>query len=989
MAKKYRYPPAPPSGNETFSPDLVGFQLVEGGGLTQGNFEFTTAVFEKVNRKFDVGVFSTPFTLENMNLESIEESKRIQSKFYEVYPNYDLTNVTNFTLYGSLQKRFSSSVTRIINYFPAALQVNSLDTDYNTGNTAYNISYDVVEDETTMTINVGKIYNPLDIDYSENATRNIEVRPYEVSPLRNMTVEFEKYALFVNTGETEYKLTDFTPSVTLTGGTIEVIVQGNPFSGSSSTMETLVLRPNLYYTEVAFDEPFDEVEQFLLNRMVRPKYTATFQVPTEDNNGKQYVSSKSVTWYLDGLWNLDIQSAKFDNYLTRLNEIAEDLDEYKTNLISRFLTTGAFKEFDTGDQKVEKTLQIYGRSFDETKKFIDALAFMNSVNYNPKNDIPSELLKNLARTLGFSTNNSPISNEDFLTSVFGTKNDSIYPGQTRDMTPREINYDYYRKLIVNAGWLYKSKGTRKSVEFLMRMAGAPQALIEFNETVYLADGPINLSQFDSNYLQITGGTYSEVLPALDPNNTYSILGQTYSALTTSVAIYNVTENRSDYPMDDEGYPQNATFSDDYYFEKGSGWFEQTDKHRADEQIDVTNSVFTGANPNIQTELVPYSYGEPFFDRYRDFPYMNLGYKLTRETDNLKSWTNTDVGQRTSQGFNAYYKVTDDRLVLNRKNIELYMNMGQGLTYDVYQMSRNYNYPIPSTGLTTPYPVPGGIDWTVINPMVKEKTFFEFAQTFYNNMINVRNRMYSSGGIGGSYPTLNYLYWQYLNSENTVNVPSNKFTYQKMIDFTNGIGDYWMRLVEQVMPASTLWTGGQKMENSTFHRQKVVWRRQRGCEIVPAPCVPCSLEGPLIPYDCIDQTLDCNIYPWTESSSTSTAQSFGEILSNQVSSLISSSGYTTSECNLNSIVSQWYVDLRLDNDILVQEIFYTGYGVNDAPTNTEWVNGLNDKLQYLYQDGLDYSINDGVITISNSSCMDDFTSKTLYLNIGINITIDCG
>src|SRR6056300_1241390 len=118
--KKYRYPPAPPSGAETFSPDLVGFQLVEGGGLTQGNFEFTTAVFEKVNRKFDVGVFSTPFTLESMDLESVEESRRIQSKFYEVYPNYDITNVTNFTLYGSLQKRFSASVTRIINFFPAA-----------------------------------------------------------------------------------------------------------------------------------------------------------------------------------------------------------------------------------------------------------------------------------------------------------------------------------------------------------------------------------------------------------------------------------------------------------------------------------------------------------------------------------------------------------------------------------------------------------------------------------------------------------------------------------------------------------------------------------------------------------------------------------------------------------------------------------------------------------------------------------------------------
>jgi len=229
----------------------------------------------------------------------------------------------------------------------------------------------------------------------------------------------------------------------------------------------------------------------------------------------------------------------------------------------------------------------------------------------------------------------------------------------------------------------------------------------------------------------------------------------------------------------------------------------------------------------------------------------------------------------------------------------------------------------------------------------------------------------------------------LDSQNTVNIPSNQYTYQKMIDFTNGIGDYWMRLVEQVIPATTLWTGGQKMENSVFHRQKVVWRRQRGCEIVPVPCVPCVINGPLLPYDCIDQTLNCFIYPWDEDSSNTTAQSFQEILSNQVSALISASGYTTSECNLNSIVSQWYVDLRLDSDILVQEIFYIGYGGSDAPSNADWFNALNDKLQYLYQEGLDYSINNDVITISNSSCMDNFTDKTIYLNIGINITIDCG
>jgi len=75
--KKYFYPPAPPSGAESFSPDLVGFQVLDGGGLTQGNFQFTNSILEKVNRTFNTGVFSNPISLVDIDIESIEQSKII------------------------------------------------------------------------------------------------------------------------------------------------------------------------------------------------------------------------------------------------------------------------------------------------------------------------------------------------------------------------------------------------------------------------------------------------------------------------------------------------------------------------------------------------------------------------------------------------------------------------------------------------------------------------------------------------------------------------------------------------------------------------------------------------------------------------------------------------------------------------------------------------------------------------------------------------
>ena len=64
MAKKYTCPPQTASGSGTFSDNLVGFQLVQGGGLTQGNFEFTNSITEKTNRDFTTGVFSNPINFE-------------------------------------------------------------------------------------------------------------------------------------------------------------------------------------------------------------------------------------------------------------------------------------------------------------------------------------------------------------------------------------------------------------------------------------------------------------------------------------------------------------------------------------------------------------------------------------------------------------------------------------------------------------------------------------------------------------------------------------------------------------------------------------------------------------------------------------------------------------------------------------------------------------------------------------------------------------
>lgn len=737
-----------------------------------------------------------------------------------------------------------------------------------------------------------------------------------------------------------------------------------------------------------FAEDFDEVEKFMLNRLIQPEFTAVFQVPQQTENGEFYTDYQQVTWPKDGPWNLDIRSFLFDDYLSQLEAIAVNLDSFKSNLISRFLVTDSLKEFDTLGQKVEKIFQIYGRSFDQIKQFIDGLAYMNSVNYNPENDIPSQLLVNLAQTLGWSSNFSPITNDDFLSSVFGNTSIPTYPGYTRALTPTELNYAYYRNLIMNASYLFKSKGTRRSVEFMLRLIGAPDSLIEYNEHIYLADQKINLDQFAYQWAKISGGTYVQNTPTYLSGSTYKIRGVTYTAFTTTDTYSDVSITLADYPIDDLGFPKAPLNTETYFFQLGAGWYEQTPSHRSPDEVVLTGDVYTGQNYSIQTQLQPFTYGQPYLNRFRQFPYMTEGFKLQKVVDNKKSWLEEDNKIRLSVDgdYDAYYYVDDERLVLNVKNVDLFLNPAQGLVYDVWDESRRYDYPIPESGLTVGYPVPGGLDWTFVNPEPKKKTFFEFSQTFWENMINVRNRQWISDGKTGGYPTLQSIWWKYIESEQTVGLPNNKYTYQKLIDYVNGLGPYWMKLVEQMVPATTIWNTGVKMENSILQKQKFVYRRQRGCQIIPVPVEPCYIIGNIFDFTCAAEYVNFYIYPWLNGDVD--VSNFNSILANRVNSMLASSGLTLNQCVKNSTQTEWYVDLRIGGNIIIQEMFYSGYGYVDVPTNMAWRNALIEYLPNIYDYGYTYFLNGNSLTITSLTCTPNNLKDIVSLNVGINISINC-
>jgi hypothetical protein len=263
--QKFTCPPQGPSGASSFSDDLVGFQLVTGGGLTQGNFEFATSFNEKTNRTFNTGTFSDPISLEGLGLESNIQSRAIFENNFKVYPNFDLSQITNFTQYGSLVKRLSTSVEVIISKFPAALEATIMGENYVKGETATNITYNQIDNETSFDLDVSRLRNPFAIDFTINSTRNLALKEIEVSSLRDMTVQYAYYSLYY--GGNGYNVTAIVPTTSITSGTLNITVSGNPFPNQSFTFDDLVIRPNDYQVNRIFNEDLDEVESFLFGSL--------------------------------------------------------------------------------------------------------------------------------------------------------------------------------------------------------------------------------------------------------------------------------------------------------------------------------------------------------------------------------------------------------------------------------------------------------------------------------------------------------------------------------------------------------------------------------------------------------------------------------------------------------------------------------------------------------------------------------------------------
>jgi len=116
------------------------------------------------------------------------------------------------------------------------------------------------------------------------------------------------------------------------------------------------------------------------------------------------------------------------------------------------------------------------------------------------------------------------------------------------------------------------------------------------------------------------------------------------------------------------------------------------------------------------------------------------------------------------------------------------------------------------------------------------TMSEFNDIISSELINARCRKTIS-----AYPTLRLLYDRYMNNS-LCSTQSAQFDYDSMSNFSSLIGTYWVDLIEQVIPSTTIWGANYIYGNTIYDAQKYKYKGYSLFTCVPPQNYPLGIIG---------------------------------------------------------------------------------------------------------------------------------------------------
>ena len=526
------------------------------------NFVFVTRSGVNVRKKRRLGTwinngcgneFWTPICLgENISRET------------KIVFNPDYSSLKDFAYYGSAINLIRATINGVIMYFPAELYFS--DEEYKVGSSTYY-----------------RVYNDFNIDVNTKRITNEEVE----NELRYMCLSSDRYCVIDGNGNVTVEtlswsvengdsscseLSNGTFIATATTDVARILVyykDGEKILLTTQNKNGYKIRPKESEIEKYYDN-IDDFTRVLLNRDSYPIYKAVFMTPRLTEGG--YVQSyQTYIWPTRGGYNPDITSQSYGLYVNALIKLATYHDEYDCDNLWRMMTHEAIKNLDwtftkqvgtdvdtieeIDTSRIEPILKIYGRQYDDIKRYIDTIRTLNNITYDKKNNFPDYFLTDSLSISGWDVKSvNPTIDETVVAP-------SLYSGITTDFDSTEANIEFARRLKLNTRYLHSVKGTRKGIEAMLGLLG------------YNKDEDYTITEHDC----VFSGEY----PTMEEVQSYNILKSNYPLddyvgpelyglpLREVLITDESGETELDYVI--PWYDEEKPYDDELYFQMYGGW----------------------------------------------------------------------------------------------------------------------------------------------------------------------------------------------------------------------------------------------------------------------------------------------------------------------------------------------------------------------------------------------------------------------------------
>ena len=213
------------------------------------------------------------------------------------------------------------------------------------------------------------------------------------------------------------------------------------------------------------------------------------------------------------------------------------------------------------------------------------------------------------------------------------------------------------------------------------------------------------------------------------------------------------------------------------------------------------------------------------------------FELKRVIDNKKSWVRNEITELREFDLSrreTSYSINHEQLSINTKEIDLAINPSQAIENSIVDtVITNECLLAPKSGCTS-----GTHECVDLRPLIT--TEIVDINDLVTQLIDVKNRKTIS-----TYPTLDLLYYRYLNSQDYCGTASG-LNSESVNLFVDLLGTYWSDLIEQVVPATTIWGSSLVNGDNAFSvgTNKFVYRKGTTffCRAAPTYPVPSPVSG---------------------------------------------------------------------------------------------------------------------------------------------------